>query len=153
MKIILLYDVPKIGLKYEIKQVNAGYARNFLLPQKKAIVATKDAIKRITKLKNKKIEEKSEAIKKAKKISEKFKNVKIRIKVKANKTGGLFASIGKPEIKKALKEQVDIKDKEVQVLMDQPIKKSGEYSLEIKISNKKIPLLLSIEQIKEKKAN
>ena len=47
MKVIFLKDVPKQGRKDEIKEINDGYARNFLLPQKLAITATPEAIQKV----------------------------------------------------------------------------------------------------------
>ena len=53
MKVILLKDVPKLGKRYETKEVNAGHALNLLIPQGLVIVATPDAIKRVGLLKSK----------------------------------------------------------------------------------------------------
>ena len=71
MKVILLKQVEKIGAKNEIKEVKDGYARNFLIPKKLAIIATKSNLEEL-----KKKEEEKQKPKNTKKPSKRKKNIK-----------------------------------------------------------------------------
>jgi len=93
MKIILLKDVKKLGKKFDLKNVKPGYARNFLIPGKLAILAKKanmvwreKQVEIIKKEKEKIIEEK-------KKLREKVKDFSLEIKVKTGIKGELFEKI------------------------------------------------------------
>jgi len=79
MKVILLKQVEKIGAKNEIKEVKDGYARNFLIPKKLAVIATKSNLEEL-----KKKEESKQKTKKSKKSSKKkdIKNKKRKSKKK-----------------------------------------------------------------------
>ncbi|TRZ83562.1 50S ribosomal protein L9 [bacterium] len=108
MKIILLKNVPKLGSKFDVKEVSAGYAKNFLIPNKMAIIATKNSVARLQKLT---IQEKNvDAITEYnfKELTKQLKNSEIILEAKTNKEGKLFGSISEEEIKKALKEQKNI---------------------------------------------
>jgi len=82
MKVILLKQVEKIGAKNEIKEVKDGYARNFLIPKKLAVIATKSNLEELKKKEEAK--QKSKKTKKAKKSSKKrdIKNKKRKSKKK-----------------------------------------------------------------------
>ena len=71
MKVILLKQVEKIGVKNEIKEVKDGYARNFLIPKKLAVIATKSNLEEL-----KKKQEEKQKSKNTKKPSKKKKNIK-----------------------------------------------------------------------------
>jgi len=69
MKVILLKQVEKIGAKNEIKEVKDGYARNFLIPKKLAVIATKSNLEELKK--KEEVKQKSKKAKKSKKSSKK----------------------------------------------------------------------------------
>ncbi|QJC34984.1 50S ribosomal protein L9 [Enterobacteriaceae endosymbiont of Donacia piscatrix] len=105
MKVILLTSIPNIGEKSQVINVKSGYARNFLMPKNKVIIATK---KNIFLLKQKILEKKSKLLNilnKAKLRLKKFNLLKNQIKIfaKAGETGKLFGSIGKNDILKEFK--------------------------------------------------
>ncbi|PIR70078.1 MAG: 50S ribosomal protein L9 [Candidatus Niyogibacteria bacterium CG10_big_fil_rev_8_21_14_0_10_42_19] len=130
MKIILLKDVPKVGRKDEIVEASDGYARNFLIPNKLAKSATPDALKDHQKIiANKNIASSvssEEFLKNLQKISEK----QIIIEVTANEKGSLFKGVSAEMISKELKKHgFDIKKDEI--VLDAPIKKTGDYELPI----------------------
>jgi large subunit ribosomal protein L9 len=146
MKIILLKNVPNLGSKFDIKQVSAGYAKNFLLPNKMAMIATKNSTARVKELiaRLKKISVISED--NFQKLAAKLKNSAITLGAKTNKEGKLFGSIGEGKIKKALKEQKGLKlTKNVKVLIDKPLKTIGEHKIDLILANKKIPLRVIIK--------
>ncbi|MBU1159696.1 50S ribosomal protein L9 [Patescibacteria group bacterium] len=141
MKIILLQDVLNMGKRYDVKNVSDGYARNFLLPRKLAMVATTQNLQNLEKRK-KIAEEKKE---KQKKITEEnlaeLNNKKISISAKSNEKGNLFKGITKQRISEILKEKENIEIAPELIELEKPIKQAGEH--EIKIANKKFTLLIS----------
>ena len=144
MKVILLQDVPKVGKKFEVKNVANGYAINLLLPQKLAQLATNQTIKELEVEKKKYEIEKEKGVGKLKEIFEKL-NELIEIKVKANEEGKLFASLDKKEIIKAIQEKTGAKIDPNIIELDKPIKKIGEYKIGIKIGSEKSKIILTIK--------
>lgn len=149
MKIILLKNIPKLGKIFDLKRVRPGYARNFLIPQNLAILATKKNLKwREEKLKiqEREIREKSE---KLKTIAEKLKKFILEIPVKTGLKGELFQKITEEKIAKFLqKEKFDIKKEDI--LLKEPITTTGDYSVKINLA-KKINTILKIKIKKEEK--
>lgn len=136
MKVILLKDVKGTGKKGEMKEVSDGYARNFLLPKKLAVVADNTAVKELNE-KNKSAEIKAQkeyeaAVEQGKKMEE----MNIVIYSKAGDGGRLFGSITSKEIAEQLKKQHDIVVDKRKVLLDEPIRVLGSRFVEIKIHQK-----------------
>ena len=134
MQIILLQDVKKLGKKYEVKEVKDGYARNFLIPQGLAKIATKQDLKILEN--QKKIEEK-----KAEKELEKIQQLvtmidgqEIIITVKVGEKEQLFESITAQKISEKLKE-LDFEVKNSQIELSEPIKELGEFPIKIKFEH------------------
>ncbi len=136
MKIVLLKDVPKIGRKYDVKDVNDGYAINFLFPKKLAEPATPKLLAQVEKMKN--------SIRVGKEIQEDLlkknlsalKDVTITIKKKTNENGSLFSGIKKEEIIEELRKQhVDLSEESIQ--LEKPIKELGEFEIPVEIKGKK----------------
>ena len=136
MKVILLSDVPKIGKKYDVKDVASGYASNFLIPKKLAEIATP---KKIQSLEIKKAqaqdEQKIQSDLLAKNL-ETLKNVSIEIREKTNEQGHLFKGIHKEEIIKALKEQAHVDLPLESIVLEQPIKEVGEHTISVIVGEK-----------------
>ena len=108
MKVILLENLRKLGSIGEIINVKRGYARNFLIPQKKALFASEKNIKEVEKIKtdlNKKDQEKKKA---AKEIAEKLKNKTLEIKKLVTENKELYGSVKPTEISKLIKEKLNI---------------------------------------------
>ncbi|HBM45617.1 MAG: 50S ribosomal protein L9 [Parcubacteria group bacterium GW2011_GWF2_38_76] len=143
MKIILLKDVPKIGRRYEIKEVSDGYARNFLIKNKLGEIATDAVIKKAEDEKKKMNADKAN---REAKINEQITNISkepIIVYSKANEEGHLFAGIKKEEILKLIKNKgADIKPEELE--MDKPIKETGSHEVTIKISGKTAKIRLEV---------
>ena len=117
MKIILLENVRKIGSIGEVIEVKRGFARNYLIAQKKALFASKENIKEVEKIKselNKKDQDKKNL---AKEIDEKLKNKEFEIKKLSTENKELYGSVKPTEISKILKdlENVDINPSLIQL--------------------------------------
>jgi len=135
MKIILLENIPKLGKKYEIKEVSEGYAVNFLIPKKLATAVTPAKIKEIQNLKKQEEFKKQKEEQQLKELAQKIKSIKLEFKLKTDKNGKTFGSINKEDIIKKLNDQEKIKLEEKQIILNEHIKKIGEYIIKIKFNS------------------
>ena len=150
MKVILLKDVKGTGKKGEMKEVSDGYARNFLLPKKMAIVADNTAVKELNE-KNKAAENKAQKeYEAAVELGKKMEEMNIVMYSKAGDGGRLFGSITSKDIAEQLKKQHDIVVDKRKVLLNEPIRVLGSTNVEIKIHQKVIRNLQAIFFIKYK---
>ncbi|MEK7166802.1 MAG: 50S ribosomal protein L9 [Patescibacteria group bacterium] len=133
MKILIIQDVKNLGKKGEIKEVSDGYARNFLLPQKIAVAATKKEIQKIEIEKQRQEKNQKQKIQNAEELKTKIKGMKIEIQAKANEKGALFAALNQEEIAKTLSEKIIQEIKPEQIILEKPIKEIGEYEIRIKL--------------------
>ncbi len=134
MKVILLCDVKGQGKKDQIIEVSDGYARNFLFPQKKAILADAKATNELKNKENSKQFKISEERKAALELAEKIKKTNVEIKMEHGQDNRLYGSVTAKDIADELKKAlggVDI-DKRKITLKD-PIKAYGTYTVEIKL--------------------
>lgn len=147
MKVILLQDIKSLGQRGDIKNIADGYARNFLLPKKMARVATPEAIKDIKAKKVKEEQEKQANLEKLKASAESFKGKKVLISAK-EKDGKLFGSITAKDIAAALRKE-DLEISEKSIIMEETIKKTGEYNITVELV-KGIQARISLEVQGEK---
>ena len=133
MKVILLENLAKIGSIGEIIDVKRGFARNYLISNKKALYASKENIKEVEKIKtdlNKKDQEKK---KNAKQIYENLKNKVYEIKKLTTENKDLYGSIKPTEISKIINQsdKIDIKPSLIQPLTE--IKSLGTFNVRINL--------------------
>jgi large subunit ribosomal protein L9 len=147
MKVIFLQDVPRVGKKYDIKEVNNGYAMNFLIPRKLAEPATPKAVDELEKRKkNIEIEREVQEDLLMKNLEE-IKGKVITIKVKADEKGHLFSKIHTKEIVEEMKKQNHADISEEFIVLEKPIKEVGEHEIPIEIGSKKSSFKLIVEKI------
>ena len=134
MKVILQQDVQGQGKKGQLVDVSDGYARNYLLPRKLAIMATQENIsvmKQQEKAKAKKIEMEKAA---ARETAEKLESVIVKIPARSGGTGGkLFGAVTSKEISEALLEQHGIEIEKQRIVQDEHIKTFGSYEIKCKL--------------------
>ncbi len=147
MKVIFLKDVPRVGKKYDIKEVNDGYAMNFLFPKKLAQNATQKAVAELEIRKKEIILEREVQEDLLMKNLEEIKGKSITIKGKANEQGHLFSAIHKKEIIKAMRSQYRAEINEDFIVLEKPIKEIGEFEIPISIKEKKSFFKLIVERI------
>lgn len=135
MKIILTTDVPKLGNKYEIKDLKDGYA-NVLISRGVALLASPQALSSLAAKKAQSEKKKEEEIKIFESIISSIDNKKIEIKVKANEKGHLFKSVSARDIVSAIKDITGVDIEESSVSMNH-IKEVGTHTVEIKKGNRK----------------
>ena len=102
MKVILLENVRKVGSIGEIIDVKRGFARNYLISQKKALFASKENIKEVEKIKSELSKKDQDKKNKAKEINEKIKNKEFIIKKLATENKELYGSVKPTEISKII---------------------------------------------------
>ena len=133
MKVILLENLAKVGSIGEIIDVKRGFARNYLISNKKALYASKENIKEVEKIKtelNKKDQEKK---KNAKQIYESLKNKVFEIKKLITENNDLYGSVKPTEISKIINqsEKIDVKPSLIQPLNE--IKSLGTFKVKLNL--------------------
>ena len=148
MKVILLQDVKGKGKKGQMLEVSDGYARNFMLPKKLAIEATPDAINTM------RMNDKAAAEKAAKEraealdISKKLRAMTVVVKAKGGGAGRLFGSVTNQEIADALEKNAGIKLDKRKIVISDPIKSVGTYTVNCKLGYEiTAPLTVKIEEL------
>ena len=133
MKVILQQDVKGQGKKGQMIEVSEGYARNFLLPRKLAVLATTDAINTMNlKEKARKAEEARQKAE-AEEISKKLKDCPVKLTAKAGNGGKLFGAVTTKEISDALNKQFALDIPKQKLVLDEPIKAFGTYQVKAKL--------------------
>ena len=133
MKIILLENIRKIGSIGEVIEVKRGFARNFLIANKKALYASKENIKEVEKIKSELNKKDKEKKKSAKEIFDKIKSKEYTIKKLSTENKELYGSVKPTEISKIIKDndKIEIKPSMIQLMDD--IKSLGEFRVNINL--------------------
>ena len=147
MKVILLQDVKGKGKKGQMLEVSDGYARNFMLPKKLAIEATPDAINTMRmndKATQERIaKEKAEALA----LSKQLREFTLVVTAKGGGAGRLFGSVTNQEIADALEKKSGIKLDKRKIVISDPIKAVGTYTVNCKLGYEiTAPLTVKIEE-------
>lgn len=145
MQVILKKEVKGVGKAGDVKNVSVGFARNYLLPQKLALIASPEELTKASARTSKaaKILEKQK--KNLSEISSKITNIKVVIKSKASGDGKLYAGIHSKEISEAIQEQHNMTLDASMIQLDSPIKKIGEHEIKVVVEGKEYGLKCFIE--------
>jgi len=147
MKVVLKDDIKNVGKMGQIVDVADGYARNYLVPRGLAVEAN---IKNLKSLEHEKkiIQEKAKRIKNSSQtLSDKISTMTLVIKAKAGDEGKLFGTVTSMDIAELLKNEGIEMDKK-KIFLDEPIKRLGSYSVNIKI-HPEISTHLNIQVVEE----
>ena len=133
MKVILLENLKKIGSIGEIIDVKRGFARNFLIANKKALYASKENVSKVEKIKTELSKKDNEKKQVAKKISEKINKKEYKIEKLCTENNELYGSVKPTDISKLLKkiDNQDIKPSMIQPIKD--IKSIGKFKVKISL--------------------
>lgn len=133
MKVVLNKDIKGIGKKLQIVEVSEGYARNYLLPKKLAMVADNKSINE-AKTKNQAACFKKETeINEAKLLKEKLEKGYIKFKHKIGNNGKLFGSVTEKDIAEEITKVYNIKIDKKKITLKSPIKELGSYTANVKL--------------------
>jgi len=132
MQVILREDIDKLGKIGDLVKVADGYARNFLVPRKKAIEATSKNMNAMNHAK-KMVSDRLRKLKKEAAVdADRIKALAVTIKAKVGEEGKLFGSVTSMDIAEAMKVQGVLVDKR-KIVLDEPIKRTGDYTITVKL--------------------
>jgi large subunit ribosomal protein L9 len=133
MEIILTQDVKALGKKGEIVKVNDGYARNFILPKKLGMEATKQNLYELNMQKAAEEKRQKEILEEAKSFAKKLEELTVKVSIKAGEGGKTFGSVSTKEIAEAAKKQFNLDLDKKKLQLSDPIKNAGSYTVPVKL--------------------
>jgi len=145
MKVIFLKDVPKIGRKYEIKEVPQGFAQNSLIPRKLAVPATPEHMRRVEKERATILATEKEKEENVEKLLARTAEEPVRMVLPANEKGHLFKGVHIEDILGAILTQFGITLSPREVTLKSPLKDVGTYALDVHMGARKGTCTVIIE--------
>lgn len=133
MQIILIQNVSGLGKIDEVKEVNDGYARNFLFAKNLAAPATTRMLADLTARKHKQVKASEQELREQQSMADKLEGLEVEFKEKAEKNGALYAAVGPQKLADALAGK-GFKINKDQILMN-PAKGAGEHKAKIKFKH------------------
>ena len=133
MKVILLENLKKIGSIGEIIDVRRGFARNFLIANKKALYASKENVSKVEKIKTELSKKDNEKKQEAKKISEKINKKEYKIQKLCTENNELYGSVKPTEISKLINDENKIEIKPSMIQPVDEIKALGKFKVKISL--------------------
>jgi large subunit ribosomal protein L9 len=131
MEIILLKDIDTLGERHEVVNVKPGYARNYLIPSKLALVANATNKAKLEKLRAEAAAHEAERIADYKALAAKLEGQVLRIGAKAGASGKIFGSVTSLQIMQALKDQMGIEVIRKKIDLPEEVKTLGQYTANI----------------------
>jgi large subunit ribosomal protein L9 len=150
MKVVLLEDLPGRGRAGEIREVNKGYAKNFLLPRGLALVATPAVIKQVeSRLEKEKLEESMDR-EKLVELAGKIEGREIHLKARMGAGERLFGSVTAADVAEELSQSIGTVVDKKKIDIEKPFRRAGSYEVVVKLTSDIRPqITLVIEEEKE----
>ena len=133
MQVILREDVEKIGLRGEVVDVAAGFARNYLLPRKLAETATPAKVAELRKHEEKRARHEAQSFEQAQEILAKVEGAELRFDVPAGETGTLFGSVTATDIAEQLWQSQRVRVDRRKLDLPESIKRIGRYQIPVEL--------------------
>ena len=133
MKVILLENVKRIGSIGEVIDVKRGFARNFLIANKKALYASKENIKEVEKIKSDLSKKDNERKQEATKIAEQINNKEYSVQKLSTENNELYGSVKPTEISKLIQEENKVEIKPSMIQPVEEIKSLGKFKVKISL--------------------
>lgn len=148
MDIILLENINKVGDRHEIVTVKSGYARNFLIPGGKALIANASNRKRLQHLRT--LDEQREGVRltEYQAIAVKLKDQSLRIPMKAGANGKIFGSVTSVQIAQALREQFNIDLERRKIEVEEEVKTLGSYVAKLNL-HKEVSTTIAFDVVED----
>jgi large subunit ribosomal protein L9 len=135
VKVILTNDVKPLGSRGAVVDVKDGYANNYLLPQRLAVVATPGAVKQLEQQQHAKKRKQAEEVANAQEVADKLETMTLRVAAKAGGNGRLFGTVTNANVADAINEQLGVTIDRHKIEMKDGIKALGTYPVEIRLGN------------------
>lgn len=148
MKVILLNNIEKLGMKGEVVTVKRGYARNYLVPRNFALYATPQNLKHLSSIQAQADQEEQKALAELKKLDDKLRSLSLTFFRKVDENEHMFGSVSESDIVGALAEQ-GVEIQKSTVVMDKHIKALGETAVPIRLHRE---LVSELKVVVEKEA-
>lgn len=133
MKVILQQDVRGQGKKGQLIEASDGYARNYLLPRKLAVLATAENVNTMKMQEKAKLAQQAAEKAEAEAVAAKLKDLSVKVVAKGGSNGRLFGAVTSKEIADALSAQHGITINKSKLVQEEPIKAFGGYELKVKL--------------------
>ena len=132
-EVILTDNVPGLGAEADVVTVRRGYARNYLLPQKKAYEVTPAALRQLDNLKKKRAEREARELNDSEELSRKIGKAHLVFTLTTGESGKAFGSITAQDIVHRMKNELGIEIDRHKIMLERPIKDTGEHEVAIKL--------------------
>ena len=150
MEVILREDIEKLGSRGEVVKVADGYARNFLLPKRLAVLANESNRKIVEQERHAHVRKEAKLVDEAQDLSKLLTGVSVTIAQKAGEADQLFGSVTSKDIAEALAVQNFTIDRR-KIQLEEPIKQLGEFKVPVKL-HKDVTAEITVVVVKEEEA-
>ena len=137
-EIILTENIPGLGAEADVVKVRRGYARNFLLPRGKAYEVTKRSLRQLDNLKAKRAAREAAELNEAEELSRRISKLKVVFTLETGETGKAFGSVTAQDLVKRLKNELGNEIDRHRVVLEHPLKTTGEHEVSIKLHHEVI---------------
>jgi large subunit ribosomal protein L9 len=141
MKVILIEDVEHLGEKHDLVSVKDGYARNYLIPKKLAVIANQSNQRKLEELKRVESSREAKLLSDFQEIAAKIQKGVLKIGAKAGTSGKIFGSVTNVQIAQAIKEQLDVEVDRKNIELLEEVKELGTYSAKLLLHSKVQPTI------------
>ena len=133
-KLLLVEDVHELGRKGDVVEVKPGYARNFLIPQGKAVIADQRTIRMQAKLQEERRQKADADRQEAEKLAARFVDLAIETTVNTDHEGRMYGSVTAVDVVALLQEQHQLEVEKRYVLLKHPIKELGTHTIHLRLN-------------------
>ena len=133
VEVVLTENDPSLGKRGTVVKVSSGYANNFLIPGKKAVLATPSALKGFEAQKAREVKSAAETLSHAKKTAGEIEGASLEIAVLTGEGEKLYGAVTAHEIQEALAAKYGIRLEKKQLQLEEPIRKLGAYEVNVRL--------------------
>ncbi|MDE6428772.1 MAG: 50S ribosomal protein L9 [Muribaculaceae bacterium] len=147
MKLILIQDVPNLGYKDDVVEVKAGYGRNYLIPQQRAVIATESALKVLAENQRQRAHKLAQIKAEAEAAAAALADVKLSIAAKTAETGTIYGAVNAATVAEALAKLGHEVDRKL-ISLNTTIKEVGNYNATVRF-HKEVAVVIPVEVVAE----
>jgi len=141
MDVILVKDIDNLGYKHEIVTVKNGYGRNFLIPQKLAVIANTQNLGMLDDIKAKQAAKREAKLEEYRELAKSLEGKVLKIGAKAGTSGKIFGSVTTIQLVAALKDQLSLEVERRDIDLPEEIKNLGSYTATLKLHPEVTPVI------------